>query len=308
MDNSAIPIVAALDVGSNSVRLLVAEARRGVFVPIHTGRVTSRLYQGLKGGILNADSIERTAAAIRDLANEARGHGASEVLAFGTSAMRDGSNRGELIARAASCGVQLQVISGADEAAISYQGAAPDGSAGVIDIGGGSTELLCGEDGRVLASRSAQVGAVRLMESLRGIEDPRVMTEAAEDAMVSAYEAVANCRTDRWIGLGGTITTLAAVQLGLEFYDPQAIEGHEITHASTAHALRALLQMDMDARRRVRGMNPARADIMPFGLAILLAFFDLTGAPSVFARDRDNLLGFLMKKRPEMLDNRPDMR
>ncbi len=307
MDNSEKPILAALDVGSNSVRLLVTESRRGVFVPIHTGRITSRLYQGLRCGLLDPDAIDRTAVAIRNLAREARQHGASEVLAFGTSAMRDGSNRGELIQRAAECGVPLEVLSGEDEAAISYQGAAPDGSAGVIDIGGGSTELLCGENGKVIAAGSAQVGAVRLMEALHGQEDSRMMINTAAAAMESAYKAISGCRADRWIGLGGTITTLAAMQLELEAYDPEAIEAHEVTRASTAHALCMLLRMDMPARRQVRGMNPARADIMPFGLAILLAFFELTRAKAVYACDRDNLIGYLMKKRPETLDKPPEM-
>jgi exopolyphosphatase/guanosine-5'-triphosphate,3'-diphosphate pyrophosphatase len=107
--------------------------------------------------------MERTLAAIDRLAARAQAQGARAISGFGTSAMRDGyQNAGELIARAAAMGVALTVLSGEEEARLAYAGAAPAGSAGVIDIGGGSTEFMTGEGGRVLAAASAQMGAVRL--------------------------------------------------------------------------------------------------------------------------------------------------
>ncbi len=307
-NNSSSPRIAALDVGSNSVRLLVAEARGDLLFPVFSDRITSRLFAGLQGGRLHKDAIARTQDAILRLADGARAQGASRVFAFGTSAMRDGENRGELIEFAARHGVSLQVMSGDEEAALSYAGAAPGGSAGVIDIGGGSTELLLGEDGVVQKAASAQMGAVRLLDMLGGVPDAERMIGTAKAALCGAWTPVRAPRPARWIGLGGTITSLAAMQLGLKTYDPERIEGAPIRAGAARSWLDALLGMPVESRKRIPGLNPARADIMPCGVAILCAFFALSGADLVFASDRDNLLGYLKKKVAEGLDKPADMR
>ena len=166
MPNS--PIFAVLDVGSNSVRLLVGQWAQGRPVPLHTQKITTRLLSGMAGGLLSPASIRRTAQAIAQLADQARAMGAAQVEGFGTSAMRDGGNRDALIALARHAGVELRVLSGEEEAGLAYAGAAPQGRRGVVDIGGGSTELLAGKDGAPLAAYSARMGAVRLAEALGG--------------------------------------------------------------------------------------------------------------------------------------------
>ena len=294
--NNENRIVAALDVGSNSVRLLVARACGGVFMPVFTDRISSRLYENAQDGWLDSASIARTKRAIRQLSEAAREHGAQAVWGFGTSAMRDGRNSHELIEDAARHGVELEILSGFQEAEICYRGAAPEGEAGIIDIGGGSTELVAGEHGVPMALGSAQMGAVRLKGMLDGVEDKRKMREQALIALLPAWERVKDRYVERFIGLGGTITTLAAIQLGLKAYDPIAIENERITAHMTGRMLDHIVSLDMDARKRIPGMDAARADILPYGLAILCAFFELSGAEAVYACDRDNLVGYLMKK------------
>lgn len=302
-------IVAALDVGSNSVRLLVAEARGGILLPIFHDRVSSRLYAGLSEGMIHPDSMRRTARAIEDLAREARERGATRVWAFGTSAMRDGRNSFELVDQAARVGVELFTLSGDEEAELSFSGAALPGRAGMIDIGGGSTELLVGEHSRVLGSASAQLGAVRLCDSMRGCAtDISAMLAASRAALSGAWERVRGIPAREWAGLGGTITTLAAMELGLFQYDADKIERQPVSRESARGWLGRLCEMDVLARKRVPGMHPARADIMPFGIAILCAFFDLSGVASVIASDRDNLIGFLKKKMSGTLDIPSEMR
>lgn len=287
--------VAVLDIGSNSVRLLVAGRSGDQFFPIHTGRVVTRLLEGLKDGELSARSMERTLAAIQTLSGEARALGAREISGFGTSAMRDGyKNSRSLIDRAAAMGVKVRVLTGEEEARLAYLGAAPGGSAGVIDIGGGSTEFMTGRDGRVLAAASAQMGAVRLKE-LSGAETaPEKLLAMARAALEpSAREALRFPPEDGWVAVGGTFTALAAMELGLERYDGDKVQNFRLTAEAAHRWLSRLTAMRQAERLKIPGLIPERADIIPFGAAIAAACFGLIGQPFVSISDRDNLLGYL---------------
>ena len=284
--------IGVLDVGSNSVRLLVADVANGQVLSIHTEKITSRLMSGFADGLLSGDAIERTARAVELLAEKARALGAQTVMGFGTSALRDGANRSLLIARAERAGVPIAVVSGEEEAGLAYAGAAPAGRRGVIDIGGGSTELSAGEDGRVLVARSSRIGSVRLCEALSGATKPDDMLVAARAALSPAWEELACHPVEGWTGVGGTITSLAAMELSLSPYDPARVEGFPVT-AQAAHGwLDRLCAMPLEARKTLVGLNPERADIIPFGAAILCVFFDLSHAMHVTASDHDNLLGY----------------
>lgn len=291
--------VAVIDVGSNSVRLLVAGRSGGQLFPIYTGRVVTRLLEGLRDGALSAPAMARTAEAIAALAAEARALGAQEIEAFGTSAMRDGGkNSRGLIEKAAQAGVSLRVLSGEEEARLAYAGAAPAGNSGVIDIGGGSTEFMTGRDGQVLAAASAQMGAVRLKEMSGGETDPEKLLARARAALEpAARAALINPPEDGWVAVGGTFTALAAMEQRLSRYDAAKIQGFRLT-AGAAHAwLRRLTAMTDEERLKIPGLIPERADIIPFGAAIAAACFGLIGEPFVTVSDRDNLLGYL-KARP----------
>lgn len=288
-------ILAALDVGSNSIRLLVAKVCDGQVFPIHTEKITSRLIAGLRGGILAGDALTRSGEAIARLAKKARALDAERVEAFGTSALRDGQNRDVLVESAAACGVSLRVLSGAEEAELAYAGAAPAGKCLVVDIGGGSTELLSGAGGRVLASLSVPMGAVRLTEALPGAIDHQTLTSAARAALWPAWEAVRPFPAGRAVGVGGTITSLAALCLALSPYDPEKVQDYPLTSDAARAWLVRLCEMPLEERRRLPGLNPERADIIPAGAAILAAFFDLTGVKTLFVSDRDNLAGYIRR-------------
>lgn len=288
-------LYAVLDVGSNSVRLLVASVANGRAVSLHTEKITTRLLAGMRGDVLAPESIRRTAVAISDLALRARSLGATTIEAFGTSAMRDGRNRDQLILLAREAGVTLRVLSGEQEAALAYAGAAPRGRRGVIDIGGGSTEVLAGQDARPLAARSVQVGTVRLYETMEGDVRPDAMLALARQALSPAWTTVRAIEVEDWVGVGGTITALAAMDLSLNSYDPQQVQGYPLPRATVESWFKRLCGMGLEDRKRLPGLSSERADIIPFGAAILLAFFQLSGAPRVLASDRDNLLGFIEK-------------
>jgi exopolyphosphatase/guanosine-5'-triphosphate,3'-diphosphate pyrophosphatase len=277
--------------------MLIAGHSGDQFFPIYTGRVVTRLLEGLKDGALSQRSMERTLDAIRSLSDQARAQGVRSIEAFGTSAMRDGyKNSQELIARAAALGVSLRVLPGEEEAALAYVGAAPEGSAGVIDIGGGSTEFMTGLNGRVLAAASAQMGAVRLKELSGGETDPGKLLKTARSALESsAREALRFPPRDGWVAVGGTFTALAAMELGLTRYDGSRVQDFHLTAAAAFGWLVRLTGMTQAERLAIPGLIPERADIIPFGAAIAAGCFELTGAPFFSISDRDNLLGFLRR-------------
>jgi len=285
--------IAVIDVGSNSVRLLVADIGEGDIIPVTHEKRSTRLLAGMQDGWIADDAIERTAHAISELSMLARDMGAQRVCAFGTSAMRDGRNRDALIQKSDETGVPLSVLSGEEEAVLAYAGAAPEGKSGVLDIGGGSTEWLTGEDGVVKRAISTQIGAVRLFEGVRGAQSPRALIERAKAAMADAAEEIQGADVERWIGTGGTITTLAAMLLQLDPYDPEAIHGFRIRAQSARSWLDMLWAMPVSLRGGLKGLEPVRADIIPSGIAILLAFFELTSVQELTVSTKDNLEGFI---------------
>ena len=288
--------VAVLDIGSNSVRLLVAGRSGGQFFGVHTGRIVTRLLEGLKDGTLDPRSMERTLHAIKALSDEARALGVEEISGFGTSAMRDGhKNSRLLIDRAAEMGVTVRVLPGEEEAALAYLGAAPGGSAGVIDIGGGSTEFMTGRDGKVLAASSAQMGAVRLKEMSGETDRDKLLTTARAALEPSARAALKFPPEDGWVAVGGTFTALAAMELRLTRYEADKVQDFKLTAEATHRWFTRLTGMSQAERLEIPGLIPERADIIPYGAAIAAACFDLIEVPTVTISDRDNLLGYLRR-------------
>lgn len=287
---------AAIDVGSNSVRLMVARSEGDRLSVLHTGRITTRLMNGVINGELAGESVENTALAVAAHAETARQMGADLIHAFGTSALRDAKNSQSFSDRTeALCGLRVNIISGVEEAQLAYAGAAPTGKCGVIDIGGGSTELIVGADGQMLRAHSAQLGAVRLMNELDGRQNPEEMVEAAAERLKKTVQTVCTDAPDKWIGVGGTITTLAAMSKKVSKYTPNAIQDYPLTEELIEKWLKSLCEMPVEERRLLIGLTPNRADIIPYGTAILLAVMRSAKASPVHACDHDNLEGYIRR-------------
>lgn len=289
-------IYAAIDVGSNSVRMMTARAEGNQLTVLKTGLITTRLMNGVVNGMLAGESVERTAQAVAAHAETARSLGADMIHAFGTSALRDAKNSDIFSDRTESlCGVRVKVIPGVEEAQLAYVGAAPTGKCGVIDIGGGSTELIVGENGQMLRAHSAQLGAVRLMNELGGRMNPEEMTAAAAARLKKTVQTVCTDAPDKWIGVGGTITSLAAMTKQVDKYTPGAIEDFPLTEDTVCKWLYQLCEMPVEERKKLIGLPPARADIIPYGAAILLAVMRSAKADPVHACDHDNLEGYIRR-------------
>jgi exopolyphosphatase/guanosine-5'-triphosphate,3'-diphosphate pyrophosphatase len=272
--------VAAIDCGTNSIRLLVTDIAAGAQVDVHREMRVVRLGQGVdRTGRLAAEAIERTRLALVDYAETCREHAVDRVRMVATSASRDAENSDEFRAVVLDVlEVEPEVISGAEEAALSFDGAtraldAGDGPFLVMDIGGGSTELVLGTD-HVTSARSVDVGCVRLTER-HLVDDPPTASQVAAaerdiDAAIQQIRAVvpvAHARTA--IGLAGSVTTVAALSLGLSTYDRDRIHLSRLTAADVEKVTAEVLAMTRADRASLPVMHPGRVDVIGAGALIL---------------------------------------
>ncbi len=292
--------VAVIGIGSNSVRMLVADAADGQCQTVLRDRAGTRLFAGLEQGKLHEQSMAATCDAVCAMADKARQMDAQHVFAFGTSAARDAIN-GEVFCQMLRkrAAVELEIISGEQEAQLSYWGAARPGLCGLIDIGGGSTEYVIGKDGIPLAAVSLQMGGVRLHRqvTIAAAADLPAAEAAARAVLAAGRKAFdSQPKPATWIGVGGTFTTLAAMDMQLASFDRSLVEGYVLTEPRVRYWAQTLADMPLEQRRALPGLQPQRADIVVHGIAILLASMALWDIGEVIASDHGNLDGYLRKK------------
>jgi len=299
--------VAAVDCGTNSVRLLVADADpvTGELRDLERRMEIVRLGQGVdRTGRLAPEALERTFTACRAYARAVEEHGAQRLRFVATSASRDAENREEFVRGVVDIlGVEPEVITGDEEAQLSFTGATRE-LAGrqdldkpylVVDIGGGSTEFVVGDEA-VQTARSVDVGCVRLTErhqpsdpvTPREREAMRVDVEAALDEVERSVQ-LAGTRT--LVGLAGTVTTVAGIALGLEAYDSSAIHHSRISAEQVSGIVERLLASTHDERAAIPVMHPGRVDVIGAGALELLTIMERTGAREVVVSEHDILDG-----------------
>lgn len=293
-------IKAAIDVGTNSVRLLVARVVDEQIEPLYKDLATTRLGEGVHDSkILSAGAMERTAAAIGDFAAIAREYGVQHVTAGATSAVRDAVNRESFITLCRlSAGIDLTVLSGDVEAYLSFRGATygqnSDKATLVVDIGGGSTELALGRGHRLLHSHSVNLGAVRLKDIFpSGTGSVTNLTDINNFISNLLVQVPSPAETVDLIGVGGTITSVAAMDQFLTVYAPDRIQGHILTVEAIKSHLARLAAMPLAGRRTIAGLQPDRADIIIYGIAILTAVMDKYGARVIRVSETDILEGLI---------------
>ena len=294
--------VAAVDCGTNSVRLLVADLVGGEQRDLHREMRVVRLGQGVdRTGELATEALARTRAALVDYAAVCAGLGVERTRMVATSATRDARNRVDFVAMVQdTLGVAPEVASGAQEAELSFLGATrdldpADGPFLVMDIGGGSTELVLGSQG-VEAALSVDVGCVRLTER-HLVDDPPTpaqiaAAEADVDAALVQVRAVVPVEQARTaIGLAGSVTTIAAVALDLPSYDAAAIHLSRISAAQVRATTGRLLAMRREERAALPVMHPGRVDVIGGGALVLRTIVDRLGLAEVLVSEADILDG-----------------
>lgn len=265
--------VAAIDIGTNSVLLLVAERRGDVIVPIVERATITRLGQGVDATrALAPEAVRRTLDCLAHYAEDIRAAGATRVGVFGTSAMRDAAGAESFRSEAKSLlGVEPRVISGREEAELTFDGATTGldlaGSVTVVDVGGGSTEVVTGHvatgPDRAI---SLDVGSVRLTE--RHVRtDPLSSNEivAIRHDVRRALDASDIVPTRTIVGVAGTVTTLAAYALSVVPYDSERVHGARLSADSVDAAARRLATMPLAERRNLGSVQAARADVIVAG-------------------------------------------
>lgn len=277
--------VAAIDCGTNSIRLLIADHDGDDLTDVVRLMRVVRLGQGVdRTGEFAPEALARTLEATADYAALCREHGVEAIRFVATSATRDARNREEFVSGVTSrLGVAPEVVSGTTEAALSFAGAARVISAGsgggqsgptlVVDLGGGSTELVLGDAGGVIASWSMDVGCVRITERhLAGDPPtPAQVTAARADvraAIAQAATAVPLARVRALVGLAGSVTTVTAHALGLSEYLPERINGARLDVATIERACTDLLHRTRAERAELGFMHPGRVDVIGAGALV----------------------------------------
>ncbi|WP_409236775.1 exopolyphosphatase [Streptomyces sp. PA5.6] len=308
--------VAAIDCGTNSIRLLVADAdpATGELVDLDRRMTIVRLGQGVdRTGRLAQEALDRTFAACREYAAVIKEHGAERIRFVATSASRDAENRDEFVRGVLDIlGVEPEVISGDQEAEFSFTGATKELTGRddlakpylVVDIGGGSTEFVVGTD-RVEAARSVDVGCVRMTE--RHLVRDGVVTDPPAPEQLDAIRADIEAALDlaertvplkearTLVGLAGSVTTVAAIALDLDVYDSQAIHHARIPYQQVSAIVDRLTRATHDERAAIPVMHPGRADVIASGALVLLAIMDRVGAREVVVSEHDILDGIAYK-------------
>jgi exopolyphosphatase/guanosine-5'-triphosphate,3'-diphosphate pyrophosphatase len=298
---------AVIDVGTNSVKLLIAEKRGGELAVLTDRMEITRLGEGLsETGNISPEAFARSLRAIERMCGEARDAGAAGITVVGTEGLRRARNAALFAQSVAEvCGVPLEIIDGAEEAYLSYRAVesaargtiSKDNRLCLFDIGGGSTEVVVGDADGILWSRSLPVGALVLHDRRFGgdggpVAESRLNGAFAEIRAVLENEpsladwAGRGRLTRVGVGVGGTVTTMAAVMLGLDEYDSSRVRESVLGMDEVERQIALYASMPVARRREIAGLSAKRADIILPGACILRALMDFCAVRSIAVSDR----------------------
>lgn len=285
---------AIIDIGSNSIKLLVGEGD-GTVRTIAEKSEVARLGEGLwKSGVLSAAAMERSAEVVARFARQARENGAEKIVGVGTMALRSAGNSGDFVKMVRElCGVEVQIIPGEEEARLSYLAvlsglSIPDGDMVIFDTGGGSTEFIFGKGTELTKRFSVNLGAIRITERFFHDDPVKVgsVAEALQEIGAEFAAAGVEGKPLRLVGLGGTVTTMGAVKHKMVKYQPEVIQGSTLTRDDIAQQIKAYSQRTIQQRRELPGMQPKRADVILAGACILQVIIDRFGVDALTISDR----------------------
>ncbi|OFW59035.1 MAG: hypothetical protein A2Y75_00700 [Candidatus Solincola sediminis] len=305
---------AAIDIGTNSVRLLIAqvglEAEKPELETLHRIMNITRLGEGVdESDRLKPDAIERTLRILKSYSKLMRQEAVQGLRLVATSAVRDAANAGEFVDRVRKVvAAEPEVITGEEEAALSFLGATydldesipGDGPILVVDLGGGSTEIIVGREGEIIRSYSADVGCVRMSERfLKGDPPSRRERDEMETHIASVLAPiiaeVEELRPVLMVGLAGTMTTLSGLRQGLDRYDGEAIHHSWLKREDVEELYEKLYKIPVKARREMMKLEPGRADVIIGGTAVLLVLLGQLNVGRFLVSEKDILDGLVIE-------------
>lgn len=286
-------ISAAIDIGTNSTRLLIAEYINEKIIPIYTDLHITRIGEGMGASKeIKPWILERTINCLRQYKEICLQYNVDTIRVVATSAVRDAENKRWVVERIKEeTGLDVEILSGSEEARLSYLGAISGYSSQetkpvVIDIGGGSTELIYSTNEAAIVYKSMDLGAVRLKENQALLGK---VGEILDQAITTDFP-----HSFTLIGVGGTITTLAAIKLELDKYDPELVEGYTLSYSDAQAIYANLKAMSLEERKSLKGLQPQRADIIPYGTLILLETLKRLHRCSITVSEKDILYGIII--------------
>lgn len=301
-------LFAAVDVGSNTIRLLVAEIEDGSIKPLRYERVITRLASGIRDtGLLDANAAKKSIGVLKEFAEIIRDSGALRTRCVGTSALREARNSATFLsmAREAS-GLGIDLVSGEEEAMLTSKGVfssirKPE-SFVIIDIGGGSTELIYSTGRDMVGHMTEPVGVVKMVEAHMRSDPPTEEELAAirANADLLSREVVERVpghtvKSGVLIGTAGTASTLAAIDLGLERFDPGKVHNHTIGIENLYRIYKALKSLPLSDRAGIRGLEPQRADLIIPGIILTISLMEHLGFKSMIVSNSGLLEGIVLE-------------
>ena len=306
MTNLQNNLYASIDIGTNSMLLLIAEYRNDRFHPIHNEVEITRLGQEVgKTGRLHPDAMERTFDTLkkyREICNE---HGVKTAVIGGTSAMRDAANGEEFIQRVKTeLGWNIRILTGDDEAQLIFLATRKEfadltDNLLVVDIGGGSTEFIFGNIQGFEFARSLDIGTVRFTESMIKNDPPEeaelheVSGAIHEQLIAELNDLHISAKDTTLIGVAGTVTTLLAVEKEMETYIPEQIHKQPLTLRQIDHLLEKFCSLPLEQRKQIPGLQSKRADVIIMGTLIQMEIMDYFGFDRLLVNDRGVRYGLL---------------
>lgn len=293
--------IGAIDIGTNSMRLLTTDLIDNKLTNRKKYVNTTRIGQGVdENGFITEEAMERNINALKEYNDKCLDYGCEKIYCMGTSALRDSKNRSEFIKRAKDeAGIDVNVVDGEIEAKLGFSGVTngidKEGDILVIDIGGGSTEFIFGNKEGIERNVSINIGALRLTEKYlsEGYSDSafsdmrEFINEQIKDIVSYLNEKEIECVC----GIGGTITSLSAVNQNLEVYSMEKVHGSVITREEVQKMMDKFVSCSDEERKHINGLQPKRADIIAAGTEILICIMDNLSKKEVVVSEYDNLEG-----------------
>ncbi|MCG8541337.1 MAG: Ppx/GppA family phosphatase [Clostridia bacterium] len=294
-----------IDIGTNSIRMLVARLEEGYITDSIKNIETTRIGEGVdKTKLLSPQAIDRSIAALKKFKHEAINKGITNIRAIATSAVRDAENRSEFLERVRNeLNIDIEVISGKKEAELGFMGVVRGIDKKleellVIDIGGGSTEFILGDNAGIKYLKSIDIGAVRMT-------DKHIFTDPATDfemynlnddinTMIGeVIEDIKKFEIKEVAGIGGTVTSLGSIAQGLEVYDRNKVHNYELSIEQINGMVNRFKNLNNTDRKRIKGLQPKRADIILAGSKILYGILTALDIKKIRISEYDNLEGYV---------------
>lgn len=308
-----MPSLASIDIGSNTIRLLIGKIENKKIVRQRCEMTITRLAAGINGtGVLNAENIEKSISVLKEFSRLISKYKVTGIKAVGTSALREAKNSKEFINKILSeTGIKTEVISGHEEAELTAKGVLFDiqnsGSSFIVDIGGGSTEWIFCKNSSPSRMGTIPTGVVKLFDSHIKSDPPskddraslKKETGTVLDRLKENMGDSINSSTV-FIGTAGTITTLAAIDLGLETYNHEKIHAHKMSLKRLYEISERLLGLPLRERKKLRGLEPERADLIIPGILFTINIMETLGVTEMFVSDNGLLEGVLLRLSKEV--------